>query len=311
MPQFVNVEPSKTFTFDRTTIRMTAEQLRPRYDAETFATFETWARQQPLGEDQGTVWQWLNAPAAGARTTGPLITGPQVQPPAAPPEVPAPTVPAPASLRPPVSASSAPPRQAPVSAALEVRTAGSHKPDIQAAIAAIDRVHDDGDLPPLPIIGSTGGSARGIYQMRRTDQAPVQIAIENAPQHWPALTTAHEIGHFLDHQVLGTRGQFASAQSEALAGFRQAVLGSRAVTEIRATFSVRQQEYYLSSHELWARAYAQYVAQKSGDPVLAAQLARARSGRLQPAVLQWTDDDFAPIAVAIDEVLRAKGWRTP
>lgn len=60
MPQFVNVAPSKTFTFDRTTIKMSAADLKPRYDAETWSIFETWARAQKMADTGETIWDWLN-----------------------------------------------------------------------------------------------------------------------------------------------------------------------------------------------------------------------------------------------------------
>lgn len=326
MPQFVNVAPSKTFTFDRKTIKMNAEELRPRYDAETFSTFETWAKQQSLPETGESVWGWLNrAPGArGTRTKGPGTKGPQptIQPPATLPPVtrtPAATPAAPAPVAPPAAptpaAPSAPavpaapvpgpstPTPAPVSAALEVRVAGPHAADVRTALGAIDRVHDDGELPAIPIIGQTGSDSLGIYYF--PGGQPKHIGVRPAPGNWPAMTAAHETGHFLDHQTLGLRGEFASVKHPDLQGFRDAVHGSAAVAQIKKLPRWKQ-DYFLEGYELWARAYAQYIAKKSGDPLLVAQLAKIRGGN-QPW-RQWSEEDFAPIQTAIDDVFKKKGW---
>jgi hypothetical protein len=191
-----------------------------------------------------------------------------------------------------------------VSAALEVRIAAPHRREVETAIKSIDRVHRDGQLEALPIIGQTGGTSFGVYQFDRRG-VPRQIGVRAADDHWPGLTAAHEIGHFLDHQVLGRRGQFASVSHPDLEQFRQAVHASRAVAEIQK-LGRRQRAYFMEGYELWARAYAQYIAKKSGDPLLLAQLDKVRSGK-QPW-RQWSDEDFAPIEAAIDELMRKKGW---
>jgi len=69
--------------------------------------------------------------------------------------------------------------------------------------------------------------------------------------------------------------------------------------------------FLMRAPELWARSYAQYVATRSGDAILKAQLAVAceRLPGMPYYPEQWDDDDFAPIAEAIDELFRGKGWR--
>jgi hypothetical protein len=69
--------------------------------------------------------------------------------------------------------------------------------------------------------------------------------------------------------------------------------------------------FMLRAQEMWARSYAQYIATRSGDPILRAQLflERERLAGMPYYPEQWDDDDFAPIAEAIDELLNAKGWR--
>lgn len=310
MPQFITVAPSRTFTFDKTTLRMKADELRPRYDSATWATFETWAKRQELDGGR-TVWSWMQ----GAPASRPQVAPPPLSPTApAPVPAPAPEPAAPASapvLQPATAAPASsrpapPPRRAPVSNALKVRTTAPHKKDIEAAVAAVDRVHDDGELPAIPINADAQGS-RGIYRWTR-DGKPDSIGVANLPGHWNSLTSAHEIGHFIDHHVFGSGFKFGTEVNPAMTKFLDAATATSAVREIRATLSGRSLNYYLDPRELWARAYAQFIATRSGDPAMAEQLARARSGKLQPSFVQWSDEDFAPVAAAIEDVLRSKGW---
>jgi hypothetical protein len=68
--------------------------------------------------------------------------------------------------------------------------------------------------------------------------------------------------------------------------------------------------YLLDLPEIWARAYAQYIAIRSGNAALGRALAAVRSDpdMLHPGV-HWTDADFTPIATAIDDLFKEVGWR--
>lgn len=287
-----------SYTFTPSTLRMDAEALRSRYAPDVFQTFETMARRQELPQG-GTVWSWLQGGAT------PPPAAPVVPPPPPAPILPAPPAVAPASPAEPTDPVAATPKPAaPVSAALEVKVRGRQAPDVKRAIEAIDAVHRDGDLPPVPITGRTGRKNLGEYQYTYGGRA-VRIGV-NSKGTWPGLTTVHEIGHLLDHQVLGRAGQFASNTDPLLQAFRDAVNSSQAIAAIRTNLTRAQQSYLLAGHELWARAYAQYVTTRSGNPALKAQLDRVRTSDVPWK--QWSDDDFAPIAAAIDNLFRAKGW---
>jgi hypothetical protein len=121
---------------------------------------------------------------------------------------------------------------------------------------------------------------------------------------WPAQTGLHELGHLIDHRVLGADGEYASISHPDLQEFRDAVAGSEAVKELRS-LEPEHRDYYLLPEELWARAYAQYIAKRSGDPFLLAQLDLAAA---DADGSQWTDLDFFPIGRAIDNLFKKKGW---
>ncbi len=69
-------------------------------------------------------------------------------------------------------------------------------------------------------------------------------------------------------------------------------------------------EDLLSRREVWARAYAQCVAEETGDETLLHEIATRRAGG--DAFLpdsQWAvQDDFAPLRDEIRDVFRRLGW---
>lgn len=69
--------------------------------------------------------------------------------------------------------------------------------------------------------------------------------------------------------------------------------------------------YALRDNELWARSYAQYIAVRSGDAAMLAELrkeqAETRAAHV-PIPTQWEDDDFEPIAKAMDAIFTQLGW---
>ena len=65
-------------------------------------------------------------------------------------------------------------------------------------------------------------------------------------------------------------------------------------------------EYLLRENETFARAYSQYIAIRSGDPILLSQLNYHRSKYILRNGL-WEDDDFVPIAEEFDKMLKKVG----
>ncbi len=68
-------------------------------------------------------------------------------------------------------------------------------------------------------------------------------------------------------------------------------------------------DYLLSPEELFARAYAQYIASRSEDPEMLEELDRRREEHEGGYPQQWPDAEFAPIAGAFDAMFGGLGWR--
>lgn len=226
------------------------------------------------------------------------------------------------------------PEGVPVSKALEVK-GGSENDRIERVVQAVDRVHGDGALPQIPVLTTTktdlGAGVLGKYW--EGDQG-VALRIEllrgDGFQEFNAL---HEIGHFLDSQAMGTPGRSRSTAlyDERLDPLREAFRKSRAVKRLeelhegswvywvphgrkkRERFPLDRirgdVKYLLQGEEVFARAYAQYIAVRSGDPELLGQLDKLREP-YEPVYIpqQWEDDDFAPILREFDALFEVLGW---
>jgi hypothetical protein len=176
---------------------------------------------------------------------------------------------------------------------------------VREPLAAIDHVHHDGALPTIPVI-STQSRDPGRYEFRLTGGQPLRIRIREIGSH-PRLAFVHEIGHFLDHQALGTMGRFASANGR-LPDLMQAINRSQSVVRLRARANQRYAfvrdmrgrriresvepnivRYMLLPEECFARAYAQYIAIRSGEPRLLEELGAIRAN-------------------AYDDLFQQRGW---
>jgi len=195
---------------------------------------------------------------------------------------------------------------------------------VREALAAVDVVHSDGALPFIPVV--RGSRMIGRYvPTREGDASRIEVAMTPGRRR---LSFVHEIGHVLDHQALGTPGAYASEsgrlrrlmqtidRSAALASLRERGRHKQITTQdrrgnmIRFRIDAHDVAYLLEPRECFARAYAQYIAVRSGDSSLLAQLDDKRGDLLTQAIYyeQWTDADFTPIADDFDRLLRRKGW---
>jgi hypothetical protein len=190
----------------------------------------------------------------------------------------------------------------------------------RTAINAIDAVHGDGDLPSSLVRATHLAQGNGLFQTD-ADRRFVRLLI-NPSGPYPELTLVHEVGHLLDLMAVGEPGQWATATySAALDEWRDAVRRSRAVGGLREVVRGTPRSapvyeplrYLLRPREQWARSYAQYVAVRSGTPLLLRQVGAARTIRIGDTqlVVQWDDDDFTWIAAALDKLFAARGWRQP
>ena len=178
------------------------------------------------------------------------------------------------------------------------------------AVRAVRRVHGDGPLPTIPVEQTNDPTIRGSFRADPITGDATDIKLSEVDADWPALTAVHEIGHFLDHSGLSKKGV---TDSDDLESKKESTPTMQAVMQaIRASkrYALLQGDPYLTHEaELWARAYAQYIAWRSGSSVLKAQLDKVLTHEEQAErVTQWPYDEFVPIARAIDKLLMSRRW---
>lgn len=246
-------------------------EIKRRWDQSTRSEFESWADGVELEGKGNSLLGWL---------TGKV----------------------PAFVKPAVKAKGFG-RVSPVSKALKVGyKTKAHLNPIQDALNAIDEVHDDGKLHELPLQGSAGRGNLGVYSF--TANKGLRIGIKSTG-YAPRLTTIHEVGHFLDHQAIGTLGKFASTDSQSpIAGVMKLLDGSSSIKFIKKTPTL-DQGYYLDKREIWARAYSQYIIRKSSSSKLRKELIKNRD---KAPWETWPDDEFDTIVKVMDLAFKKMGW---
>ena len=173
---------------------------------------------------------------------------------------------------------------------------------------AADLVHGqtlDGD--PITVQRDKAGLGRlGVTARDQDSGRPVAVRVLPDGPH-PHLTLLHEIGHAWWYPWI--------LDAEDIAAVMQAIRSAAPPSRGRARSRwdlIKDDDYLSDEHEAWARAYAQYVAWRSGDPRLREEL----NGVLTSPVAAtrrtaWPWIEFVDIAEAIDKLFVAKGWQEP
>ncbi len=193
-------------------------------------------------------------------------------------------------------------------------------------LEAIDLVHGDGNLPRIPLSISNTPHEEGSLNIAIKKGFPIRfdsLSLSDKGER-PELTLAHEIGHFVeiggilgpDNRRLQNYRMFN--QDPKFEEWKETVASSDAITQLKHIRQLSSTDrdhakfitYLVSDHDTWARAYAQYIAVRSGDLTLLLQLDRVRSSQGSfVARSQWKDSDFKNIAAALDNLFRKLGWR--
>lgn len=262
------LDPDKAYSWKPGDLEIPLEKLRERYDDETWAVVEK-----------------LFAKPQHPTSNIQQPTSKTIQTPPATPSVTIKKAGTPNGY--PVSKSLAPTNNAVIK-------------DIVARVSkAIDSVHGDGALPNMPVQVLPSRDALGRFNTKR-----IQIRTDG---NWKHLTLVHETGHDLDYHGIGQSGRYESDAGyppldEVLRLLKESPTVK--IIESRVTY---KKTYWLDKKELWARAYAQYIALRSGDPTMLAELNRVRASATQPW-RQWSDSEFEVIADAIDIMFKQLGW---
>lgn len=218
----------------------------------------------------------------------------------------------------------------------------------------IDSVHGDGKLPDLKVFNTTRGM-RTSYGQFRSDVSgkPYDIKIRSASDKKSVSYLTHEIGHFLDNSGLTTDGSYWATKDVTqgpIAQVFKAIFNSDAYKGDKSMLDELLKEsrehpygqglprdatgrilwnpmhnylgflqYATSDKELWARAYAQYIAEMTQDPTMLDTIAGDATAAgpyhgmpgAEKIAYQWSTEDFAPIKDAITQMFIDLGYMSP
>lgn len=193
---------------------------------------------------------------------------------------------------------------------------------VDHALEAIAKVHGvPADLERIPVKVKGDFGAEGRYLVYNP-WGGNEIHV-NKYAHEPAGAITHEYGHFLDHHLFGNGkptlgGLGTMKRNPEMKDLMVALNKSKAVTSLREKHKrntengdwghTQASTYLLMQPEIFARAYEQYIATRSGSPHIKESVRNMREswGRHGYAA-QWDDQDFAPIAREFDRVFERRG----
>lgn len=184
---------------------------------------------------------------------------------------------------------------------------------VKNALSAINNIHSDGRLPVIPVNATGRMKANGTFMTSGPfgHMAPHSINIKPSGNH-KELSFIHELGHFIDFSAVGRQGTFETLNGSAFTKVLNKIKSSDAYTkliELKTTstdYRVRDYvKYLMDERELWARSYAQYIAEKSNNKILLTQLEKNRNLAFP---FQWSETDFKGIKEEIDILFKELGW---
>jgi len=182
---------------------------------------------------------------------------------------------------------------------------------VEKVSGIIDEVHGDGVLPSIPVDSITDApSVLGEFARSIDAATPMRIGVRNG-NLWPELTLVHELGHFVDMSGFADR-RFKNERkfgSERAKGVFELWLDTVKASPTFSRIPNVDDGYWLRNRELFARCYAQWIALRSGHQLLKDQLDIIR--KAPASWQQWPDDEFKPIANAMDVIFDSKDWLRP
>jgi hypothetical protein len=178
---------------------------------------------------------------------------------------------------------------------------------VDSTIAAVASVHGVDPMLDVPVhvkpeVWSSGRKVPGRFN----PSTGIWVSAEATS---PEYTSVHEIGHSLDCRMFGDGTTYGTdSQAPELDNWRKAVYNSDAYNALKNSLQVGSKtqervDYLLSERELFARSYAQYIGEKSGNKAILHEIEQRRSEPLYGS--QHWGKDFAPIRSAFDELFKS------
>lgn len=179
---------------------------------------------------------------------------------------------------------------------------------IRTADEGLHRVMASPPDPPMVKVGSRTMGARGSYDTR-SNTISVSPHLDDRQT---IATLYHEYGHHLDATLAppdSKRGLLTTNPEESLPlhwrVFFNTAMRTDTINNIR--MHAPDRKYLLNLWEVWARAFAQYAAEKS-DPDLFRDIVEGRVAGGSVVPRHWDDTEWGHVSRAVRIVLRREKW---
>ena len=206
------------------------------------------------------------------------------------------------------------------------------------AFEAVERVHGiDRTFSVVPvkfISASTSAEARLVSEKAGLMIKPIRLDVSKKTEAHP-LDAIHEFGHYIDYSL----GDQAREIRNKLLDTIKRSYGYKTLKEIsystevdvevsdekgkriermpyhKIDVGIKYRWYLLSDEEIFARAYAQYIALRAGigkeriEEMTKFRLNDNGKYIIRTYPLQWKEEDFEPIADQFDRLFQHLGWQ--
>jgi hypothetical protein len=191
--------------------------------------------------------------------------------------------------------------------------------EVKRVSEIIDSIHKDGNLKTSLVriekIIDKDKKTMGMFTHGGKNYRKIEVRGVGNTGH-VGMSYAHEVGHWIDLDGIPIKGSYETFAS----GYKglpeltkvlnespemKSLLNQR--LEVGQEKAIREYlEYVNRDREVFARAYCQYIATKSQDPKLMAELRKMQKSTYFRT--QWTDENFEPILKEFDALFKKLGW---
>jgi len=181
--------------------------------------------------------------------------------------------------------------------------------EAKEAIALMDSIHGDGNLPDLPVLKNNSMNAQGMFSYSFLGRVGTKIQLAKSA-NCTAGTLWHEIGHFLDYNGLARNGFQSNLINTEFSTIVDLANNTTEIQNIKSELYISKddKDYYLDRREIFARAYAQFMATKTGHKGAMDEISRIVSRQSWIKNIQWSESSFEPILKQFETSFEKIGW---
>lgn len=198
---------------------------------------------------------------------------------------------------------------------------------LKDSAAAAQQVHGGGNLIPAtasigrPMVSYSGAGEYLSIESLDSKRPPSIWLESNFPSteegrihlRIAPLIALHEMGHWIDNVGLHTPAPDRRYASVFQPELEEIILRLRQTVAVSRLAHMWPKDHAITTPEVFARAYAQFIVEKSGTPQMKQALYGFRKGEFEsagyPRDFFWTHPDFTPARKLLELLFAQGGWK--